>query len=133
MQYSSSLLLITIINNCCPSIATGNYAIRRETSIRESFGKEKKSLILNDQTQQIFTMMSFYQIVIVLSMMTCERTYGFTFFGTVSRSVNRPLRVMTTAFRRSQLSMAADIISPFDAASTSTLDDLVRQQISIPV
>jgi hypothetical protein len=78
-------------------------------------------------------MMSFYQIVIVLSLMTCERTFGFTFFGTVSRSVNGPLRVMTTASRRSQLSMAADIISPFDAASTSTLDDLVRQQSSIRV
>lgn len=66
-----------------------------------------------------------------MSMMTCERTHGFTCFGTVSRSVNGPVRVMTTAFRRSQLSMAADIISPFDAASTSTLDDLVRQKSSI--
>lgn len=73
-------------------------------------------------------MSSFHPLVIVLSIMICRSTYSFISVNSIARSSFSSVRIMTTTVSRFQLDMATDsIVSPFDAASASTLDDLVGQ------
>lgn len=60
--------------------------------------------------------------------MICRSTYSFVSVNSIARSSFSSVRVLATTVSRFQLEMATDsIVSPFDATSASTLDDLVGQ------
>lgn len=66
-----------------------------------------------------------YSFFMALSILTSSYTYSYVSIGSIVRS---PVvsKILSIANQRSQLHMAADtIISPFDAVTGDTLDDLV--------
>lgn len=75
-------------------------------------------------------MNTFHSFVIVLSIMICRSTYSFIAVNSVTRSSFTSARTFAATISRFQLEMATDsIVSPFDATSASTLDDLVGQLV----
>ena len=71
-------------------------------------------------------MMSSCSMLIALSLLMCQNSNGFVVVGSIARSSRTAFRTLSASSRTTQLKMAVDaIISPFDAASSSTLDDLV--------
>ena len=70
--------------------------------------------------------MSSSSLLIALSLFLCHSSNGFVVIGSIARLSRTAFRTLSVTSRTIQLKMAVDaIISPFDAASSSTLDDLV--------
>ena len=70
-------------------------------------------------------MLSINTLFIVLAVIS-GRCTSFTSVTTIVRSSSFCPRIMSIATRRSALMAVDSIVSPFDAASTTTLDDMVR-------